>query len=58
MAEIRAGRWTAQFDEPYVVFIIGMRINRLWKVHRWLPIMLAMTRMLRELYPQIGRAHV
>lgn len=52
MAEIRAGRWTAQFDEPYVVFIIGMRINRLWKVHRWLPIMLAMTRMLRELYPR------
>ena len=52
MAEIRTGRWTARFDGPYVVFLIGMRINRWWKVHRWLPIVLAMTRMLRELYPR------
>lgn len=50
MAEIRHGRWTARFDEPYVVFIIGMRINRLWNVHRWIPIMQAMARMLNELY--------
>lgn len=50
MADIRPGRWTAQLDAPYVVFIIGMRINSLWKVHRWVPVILAMARMLGELY--------
>jgi hypothetical protein len=52
MSDIRMGRWTARLDEPHVVFIIGMRINKLWKVHRWLPIIMAMTRMLNELYPR------
>ena len=42
-------RTTAAMDEPFVVFVIGMRINRYWKVHRWLPVFLAMPRMLREL---------
>ena len=42
-------RMTAQMDEPFVVFIIGMRINRYWKLHRWLPVFVAMPRMLREL---------
>jgi len=32
-----------------VVFLIGMRVNRWWKIHRWLPVALAMPRMLREL---------
>ncbi len=50
MANIKPGRWTAGFEEPYVVFIIGMRINKLWKIHRWLPVMMAMARMLNELY--------
>ena len=40
---------TAEFDGEVVVFLIGMRINRAWKVHRWLPVALAMPRMLREL---------
>lgn len=52
MVAIRHGRWTARFDEPHVVFIIGMRINRWWKVHRWVPIIFAMVRMLKELYPR------
>lgn len=42
-------RMTAEMDAPFVVFVIGMRINRYWKVHRWLPVFLAMPRMLREL---------
>ncbi len=29
MAQIMAGRFTAKTDEPLVVFLIGMRINRL-----------------------------
>jgi len=56
MTEIRNGRWTASLDEPYVVFLIGMRFNKLWKPHRWLPPFLAMPRMLAELskHPELG----
>ena len=32
-----------------VLFIVGMRINRLAAVHRWLPVMIAIPRMLVEL---------
>ncbi|WP_276270801.1 DUF4188 domain-containing protein [Haloarcula litorea] len=42
-------RMTADVDDDFVVFRIGIRINKLWKVHRWLPVFLAMPRMLREL---------
>ncbi|MGV9889914.1 DUF4188 domain-containing protein [Streptomyces sp. NPDC003395] len=38
--------------EGTVVFLIGMRINSLWKVHRWLPSFLAMIPMLVELNKQ------
>ena len=36
MNEIFSGRYTAHTDDPVVVFAIGMRINRLWAIHRWL----------------------
>ena len=49
MKPIIADRMTAVRDDGIVVFLIGMRINRWWKVHRWLPVALAMPRMLREL---------
>jgi hypothetical protein len=42
-------RLCAEMDGEFVVFLIGMRINKLWKVHKWVPVMLAMPRMLREL---------
>jgi hypothetical protein len=38
-----------QLDGDFVVFLIGMRINRPWKLHKWLPVFLAMPRMLKEL---------
>jgi len=44
------GRYTARTDQPFVVFIIGMRINNLFAVRRWLPTVRAMGPMLRELY--------
>jgi hypothetical protein len=49
-------RMTARIDGEAVVFLIGMRINRWWKIHRWLPVALAMPRMLRELAakPELG----
>lgn len=49
MSEIIPERVTARVDGDFVVFRIGMRINALWKVHRWVPVFLAMPRILREL---------
>lgn len=42
--------------EDVVVFIIGMRIRRLWQVRRWLPVFMAMPRMVAELWakPSLG----
>lgn len=49
-------RMTSLVEDEFVVFLIGMRINKPWKVHKWLPVMLAMPKMLRELYtnPELG----
>jgi len=49
MGPIFRGRYTADIDGPFVVFIIGMRINRLWALHKWLPVAFAMPRMIRQL---------
>ena len=56
MAHITKERMTAETDEEFVVFLIGMRINKLWKIHKWLPVSLAMPKMISELYknPDIG----
>ncbi|MFJ8077866.1 DUF4188 domain-containing protein [Streptomyces sp. NPDC096176] len=43
------GRTTAAASGDVVVFLIGVRINHLWAVHRWLPVVFAMPMMLREL---------
>jgi len=47
---------TAMLDGTYVVFMLGMRINRLWKLTSWLPVTGAMPRMLKELeaHPELG----
>ena len=50
MAEILSGRMTHQHDGPIGVFLIGMRFNRLRRVDQWLPVFLAMPKMLAELY--------
>jgi len=49
MAEIHAKKMSAEIDGDFVVFLIGLRINKPWKVHKWLPVALAMPRMLKEL---------
>lgn len=46
---VNPDKTTAEIDGDFVVFLIGMRINRVWKVHEWLPVFLSMGRMLREL---------
>ena len=47
---------TADIDGEFVLFLIGMRINKPLKIHKWLPVTLAMPRMLKELYqhPELG----
>ena len=42
-------RMAVQFEGDFVVFLIGMRINRFWKLHKWLPVATAMPKMLKEL---------
>ncbi|MHB8423046.1 MAG: DUF4188 domain-containing protein [Leptospirales bacterium] len=42
-------RLTAHLDGEFVLFLIGMRINRPWKIHKWFPVILAMPRMIKEL---------
>ena len=49
MARIFPGRYTARTDKPFVVFLIGMRINQLWAVHKWMPVASAMPPMLKIL---------
>ena len=49
MTEIIAERTTAKIEGDFVVFLIGMRINKLWKVQKWLPVARAMPKMLKEL---------
>ena len=43
------GRYSGSIDGDFVVFLIGMRINRPWKVRQWFPVFVAMPKMLREL---------
>lgn len=49
-------RVCAEVEGDIVVFLIGMRINRPWKIWKWLPVARAMPRMLRELeaHPELG----
>jgi hypothetical protein len=50
------GRFTATASDSYVVFLIGMRVNRLLAVRKWTQVARAMGPMLRELYahPELG----
>ena len=43
------GRVAAEIEGDFVVFLIGMRINKIWRLDKWLPVFLAMPRMLKEL---------
>ena len=59
MATIHPGRFTARADGDFVVFLIGMRINRPLRVRKWWPVFTAMPKMIRELEknPEIGMMH-
>src|SRR4051812_27930960 len=56
MSKIVAARRTARIEGEFVVFLIGMRVNRWWKFWQWMRVAAAMPRMLRELAqnPELG----
>jgi Domain of unknown function (DUF4188) len=56
MAKVIDKRMTAVMEGEFVVFIIGMRVNKPWKPHKWIPVFLAMPKMLKELeaHPESG----
>lgn len=59
MAQFEAGRFAGVLEGEFVVFVIGMRVNQLWNVAKWLPVSRAMPRMLQELFrqPELGLLH-
>jgi len=59
MARMIEKRVCAEVDGGFVVFLIGARINKPWKVWKWWPVATAMPRMLAELarQPELGLLH-
>lgn len=59
MSPLFPGRYSAQIDGSFVVFLIGMRINRLLAVHKWLPVARAMGPMVEHLlaHKELGLLH-
>jgi len=59
MAKTLNRRVTAQIDGDFVVFLIGMRFNKPWKLWKWGSVVAAMPRMLAELArkPELGLLH-
>lgn len=59
MTAIIERRVCAEIEGPFVLFLIGIRLNRWWKVGQWLPVFRAMPEMLVELgnNPQLGLLH-
>jgi hypothetical protein len=56
MSSLIKERMTVANEQELVVFLIGMRVNKVWKVQKWAPVTAAMRAMLKELYthPEMG----
>lgn len=50
MPPVIPGRFTAEIDTSFVVFLIGMRINKFLAFSKWIPTLRAMSPMLRSLH--------
>jgi hypothetical protein len=50
MSKVMPGRYTANIEGSFVVFVIGMRVNRLLALRKWVPTALAMGPMLKALF--------
>lgn len=49
MAELLEGRWTADIDGDFVVFLIGFRASPSWRIVKALPLLASMPKMLADL---------
>ena len=49
MNNVFPGRYTANVSEPFVVFLIGLRVNNFWAIKKWLPVAQAMGPMMKTL---------
>jgi hypothetical protein len=59
MPQIFPGRYAAQSEQPFVVFLIGMRVNRIFALRSWTRVAAAMPPMIAELKrdPSLGLLH-
>lgn len=57
--KIYNGRFMASTEESFVLFFIGMRINKFFSFTKWVPVFQAMGPMIKELYqnPELGFIH-
>lgn len=46
--DIRAGRFTANYPDEFVVLLIGLRINKIHRVQEWAPVMRAAMSMTKQ----------
>jgi hypothetical protein len=53
---IHNGAFTAKTENGFVVFIIGVRLNKIFAFFKWLSVIKAMVPMIKELYqnPELG----
>lgn len=59
MTDIHRGRFTAEIEGPFVVFLLGMRINKLRAVGKWMSVIGAMRPMVEHLmtHKELGLMH-
>jgi len=50
MSKVIPGRFTADIEGPFVVFLIGMRVNKFFAFRKWFATAMAMGPMIRTLY--------
>ena len=57
--ELFPGRWTSRAEDDFVVFLIGMRVNKPLAFSKWRPVAKAMPAMQQELarHPELGCVH-
>jgi hypothetical protein len=57
---IHNGRFTAEVEDDFVVFLIGSQVHRPLRFRQWLPVARAMATMQREIadHPEIGCLHI
>lgn len=54
--DVQRGRYAADIDGDFVVFLIGLRFNHPLRVRKWLPAAMAIPRVLKVLsqHPELG----